>query len=107
MPLLYNAYEAEFLNVLHSKLIKKKKSLHCLLSDQLIQVLHFLKENWSIFKGDLPTHTQPCLFSGATCPHTHACLFSQVTYPFDCVNLRSHLAISFNPKQSRCVAWST
>jgi hypothetical protein len=70
-PPLYNAYEAKLLNVLHSKLVKKK-SLPYLLSDPLIQGLHFLKENgliimgdlpffienWSIFTGDLPTHAQ-------------------------------------------------
>ena len=74
MPPLYNAYEAKLLNVLHSKLVKKK-SIPCLLTDPLIQGLHFFKkkmvslswvtcyifflkkENRSIFTGDLPTHT--------------------------------------------------
>ena len=142
---------------LHSKLVKKK-NLPCLLSDPLIQGLHFLKEKWSryhgwpaslfffkenwiIFTGDLPTLTQLGLFSGVTCPHTHAGLFSRatsphtftlvyfqgrpahtllpwfiftgdlpththiglfslMTCPFDWVNLRSHLAISFNQNQS-------
>jgi len=41
---------------------------------------------WSIFKGDLPTHTHAGLFSWATCP-------------FDWVSLRSHLMISFNQNQ--------
>ena len=36
MPPLYNAYEAKLLNVLHSKLVKKEKSLPCLMSDPLI-----------------------------------------------------------------------
>ena len=38
---------------------------------------------WSIFMGDLPTHTQSGLFSGATSPHTHAYpgLFSWETCP--------------------------
>jgi hypothetical protein len=49
---------------------------------------------WSIFRGDLPTHTHTGIFSWATCP-------------FDWVNLRSHLAISFNQNQNRCVVWST
>jgi hypothetical protein len=42
---------------------------------------------WFIFTGDLPTHT-------------HIGLFSRMTCPFDWVNLRSHLAISFNQNQS-------
>jgi hypothetical protein len=50
MPPLYNAYEAKLLNVLHSKLVKKK-SLPCLLSDPLIQGLHFLKEYLSRYHG--------------------------------------------------------
>jgi len=49
-PPLYNAYEAKLLNVLHSKLVKKK-SLPCLLSDPLIQGLYFLKENLSRYHG--------------------------------------------------------
>ena len=54
MPPLYNAYKAKLLNVLHSKLVKKKKSLPCLLSYPLIQGLHFLKENGLVIIGDLP-----------------------------------------------------
>jgi hypothetical protein len=54
MPPLYNAYEAKLLNVLHSKLVKKKKRLSCLLSDPLIQGLQFLKENGLVIMGDLP-----------------------------------------------------
>jgi hypothetical protein len=38
---------------------------------------------WSIFTGNLPINT-------------HTGLFLRVTCPFDWVNLRSHLAISFN-----------
>ena len=114
MPPLYNAYEAKLLNVLHSKLVKKK-SLPCLLSDPLIQGLQFLKENslvimgdlpfflflflkenWFIFTGDLPTHTQTWSIFRGDLPHTHAGLFSRATCPFEWVNLRSHLAISFN-----------
>jgi hypothetical protein len=53
-PLLYNAYEAKLLNVLHSKLVKKK-SLPCLLSDPFIQGLQFLKENSLVVMGDLPS----------------------------------------------------
>jgi len=46
MPSLYDAYEAKLLNDLHSKLVKKeRKSLPCLLSDPLIQGLHFFKRN--------------------------------------------------------------
>ena len=92
------------------------------------------RSQWSIFKGDQPTHSQTSLFSRATCPHTHTGLFhgrpahtyslwsiftgdlpththvglfSWATCPFDWVNLRSHLAISFNQNQNRCVARST
>jgi len=50
MPPLYNAYEAKLFNVLHSKLVKKK-SLPCLLSDPLIQGLHFFKRKWSRYHG--------------------------------------------------------
>jgi hypothetical protein len=73
MPPLYNAYEAKLLNVLHSKLVKKKKSLPCLLSDPLIQGLQFLKENGLVIMGDLPPFflKKISLFSRATC-HTHS-----------------------------------
>ena len=37
--------------------------------------------HWSIFTGDLPTHTHTSLFSGATGPHTHTGLFSRATCP--------------------------
>jgi hypothetical protein len=70
VPPLYNANEAKLLNVLHSKLVKKKKSLPCLLSDPLIQGLHFLKENGLVIMGDLPFLKKIGLFSRATCPHT-------------------------------------
>jgi hypothetical protein len=90
---------------------------------------------WSIFTGDLPTHTHCGLFLGATNPHTitlvyfhrrpahtyshwsifrgdlpmhtHTGLFLRATYPFDWVNLRSHLAIFFNQNQNRGIARST
>jgi hypothetical protein len=91
----------KFLNVLHSKLVKKTKGLPGLLSVPLSQGLHLLKEDgliilgdlpilkksglfssatcphthWSIFTGDLPTHTHCGLFSGATCPHTLTLLY--------------------------------
>jgi hypothetical protein len=52
MPPHYNAYEAKLLNVFHNKLVKKKKkSLPYLLSDPLIQGIHFLKENLSYYHG--------------------------------------------------------
>ena len=38
--------------------------------------------HWSIFMGDLPTHVHPGLFSWATCPHTHIGLFSRATCPY-------------------------
>ena len=53
MPFICNAYEAKLLNVLHSKLVKKKKSLPFLLSIPLIQGFHFLKENGLVIMGDL------------------------------------------------------
>jgi hypothetical protein len=54
MPPFYNAYEAKLLNILHSKLVKKKK-IPCLLSDPLIQGFHFfLKGNCLVIMGDLP-----------------------------------------------------
>jgi hypothetical protein len=31
--------------------------------------------HWSIFRGDLPTHVHPRLFSGAIDPHTHTVYF--------------------------------
>jgi hypothetical protein len=92
-----------------------------LLSDPLIQGLQFLKENGLVIMGDLllkkkiglflratcPHTLKHGLFSGVTYPYTHAGLFSRATCPFEWVNLRSHLAISFNPKQSQCVTRST
>jgi len=128
-PLFTMLTKQKFLNVLHSKLVKKTKGLPGLLSVPLSQGLHLLKENnliilgdlpilkkiglfsratcpqiptlvyfygrlahtlivvyfqgrpahryslWSIFTGDLPTHTHTGLFSRATCPHTYAGLF--------------------------------
>jgi hypothetical protein len=71
----------KFLNVLHSKLVKKTKCLPGLLSDPLSQELHFLKENGLIILGDLPFLKKSGLFSKATCPHTHTSLFSRATCP--------------------------
>ena len=103
MPLLYNAYAAKLLNVLHSKLYKdKKKNDLIILGD-----LPLLKKNGLFlgvtsphthtslfsqatcphtlivvyFQGDQPTHTQSGLFSGATSPYTHTGLFSWATCP--------------------------
>jgi hypothetical protein len=44
----------KFLNVLHSKLVKKTKGFLGLLSDALSQGLHFSKESGLIILGDLP-----------------------------------------------------
>jgi hypothetical protein len=147
-PLFTMLTKQKFLNVLHSKLIKKTKGLPGLLSYPLSQGLRFSKERGLIILGDLPIlkksdlfsratcpHTHTSLFSRATCPHilivicfqgwpahtysrwsifmgdlpthTHCVLFSRATCPFDWVNLRSHLAMSFNQNQNRCVARST
>jgi len=65
-----------FLDVLHSKLVKKIKGLVGLLSDPLIQGLRFPKENGFIILGDLPSLKKIGLFSMATYPHTHTGLFS-------------------------------
>jgi hypothetical protein len=35
------------------------------------------RSQWSIFKGDQPTHTQSDLFSRATCPHTLTVVYFQ------------------------------
>ena len=97
LPPLYNAYEAKLLNVLYSKLVKKKKSflldegsshprtspfkrkmislswVTCPFWRKLVY-FHWRPSHthstWSIFTGDLLTHTHTCLFSRATCPHT-------------------------------------
>jgi len=92
-PPLYNAYGAK---ILRSKFCKKKKRER--------KRSHYLKQPapskknwsvftgelpthshlpWSIFMGDLPTHIQSGLFSRATSPHTHAYpgLFSWATCP--------------------------
>jgi hypothetical protein len=71
----------KFLNVLHSKLVKKTKGLLGLLSDPLSQGLRFSKESGLIILGDLPILKKSGLFSRATCPHTHTGLFSRVTCP--------------------------
>jgi hypothetical protein len=71
----------KFLDVLHSKLVKKTKGLPSLLSDPLSQELHFLKENGLIILDDLPFLKKSGLFSKATCSHTHTGLFSRVTCP--------------------------
>jgi hypothetical protein len=146
-PLFTMLTKQKFLNVLHSKLVKKTKGLPGLLSDLLSQGLRFSKESGLINLGDLPIlkksglfsratcpHTHCGLFSRATCPHihtlvyfhgrpahtysrwsvfkgdlptqTHTGLFSRATCPFDWVNLRSHLAISFNQNQNWCEARS-
>jgi hypothetical protein len=188
-PLFTMFTKQKFLNVLHSKLVKKTKRSHWLTewSTQPRTLLfkrkwsHYLgwptpfEEKWSIFTGDLPTHSHWSIFTGnlpththcglfsrATCPHTltlvyfhgrptdtyslwsisrgdhphtltlvyfhrrpahtysrwsifrgdlpmhtHTGLFLRATYPFDWVNLRSHLAISFNQNQNRGIARST
>jgi len=100
MPPLYNAYEAKLLNVLHSKLCKEKKkkmiSLSWATAPFKEKVVYFhgrpahTYSLWSIFRGDLPTHshgsiftgdlpthTQSGLFSRATCPHTHTMVYFQ------------------------------
>ena len=80
-PLFTMLTKQKFLNVLHSKLVKKTKGLLGLLSDPLIQGLHFSKENGLIILGDLPILKKIGLFSRATCPHTHTSLFSRTTCP--------------------------
>ena len=80
-PLFTMLTKQKFLNVLHSKLVKKTKGLLDLLSDPLIQGLCFFQENGLIILGDLPFLKKSGLFSKATCPHTHTSLFSGVTYP--------------------------
>jgi len=102
-PLFTMLTKQKFLNVLHSKLVKKTKGLPGLLSDPLSQGLRFSKESgliilgdlpilkksglfsrgpahtlsyWSIFRGDLPTHTHAGLFSRATCPHIRWSIFT-------------------------------
>jgi len=62
---------------------------------------------WSIFRGDLPTYSHWSIFTGDLPTQTHTGLFSRATCPFDWVNLRSHLAISFNQNQNWCEARST
>jgi len=76
---------------------------------------------WSISKGDQPTHTYAGLFSQMTCPHILTLIYFQGrlanahshwsiftgNLPFWLVNLRSHLAISFNQNQNWGIAQST
>jgi hypothetical protein len=78
-PLFTMLTKQKFLNVLHSKLVKKTKGLPGLLSDPLSQGLHFSKESGLIILGDLPILKKISLFSRATCPHTHISLFSPST----------------------------
>jgi hypothetical protein len=70
-PLFTMLTKQKFLNVLHSKLVKKTKGLPGLLSDLLSQGLRFSKESGLINLGDLPILKKSGLFSRATCPHTH------------------------------------
>jgi len=80
-PLFTMLTKQKFLNVLHSKLVKKTKGLPGLLSVPLSQGLHLLKEDGLIILGDLPILKKSGLFSSATCPHTHTGLFSRATCP--------------------------
>jgi len=80
-PLFTMLTKQKFLNVLHSKLVKKTKGLPGLLSDLLSQGLRFSKESGLINLGDLPILKKSGLFSRATCPHTHCGLFSRATCP--------------------------
>jgi hypothetical protein len=80
-PLFTMLTKQKSLNVLHSKLVKKTKSLLGLLSDPLIQGLRFSKENGLIILGDLPILKKIDLFSRAIYPHTHTDLFSRATSP--------------------------
>jgi hypothetical protein len=75
-PLFTMLTKQKFLNVLHSKLVKKTKCLPGLLSDPLSQELHFLKENGFIILGDLLFFKKSGLCSKMTCPHTYTGLFS-------------------------------
>jgi len=76
-PLFIMLTNKKFLNVLHSKIVKKTKGLLGLLSDPLSQELHFLTENGLIILGDLPFLKKNGLFSRATCPHTHTVVYFQ------------------------------
>jgi hypothetical protein len=80
-PLFTMLTKQKFLNVLHSKHVKKTKGLPGLLSDPLSQGLHFSKESDLIILDDLPILKKNGQFSRATCPHTHTGLFSRVTCP--------------------------
>jgi hypothetical protein len=75
---------------LFTMLTKQNSSMFCIVSfvkKRKRKWSHYLgrpapfEEKWSIFRADLPTHTQSGLFSGATCLHTHTSLFSRVTCP--------------------------
>jgi len=102
MPPLYNSYEAKnIINVLHSKLVKKKKKendltilgdLPLLKKIGLLSRATYPHTHWSIFMGDLPTHSHWSIFMGdlptltglflwATYPHIHIGLFSWATCP--------------------------
>jgi hypothetical protein len=62
-PLFTMLTKQKFLNVLHSKLVKKTKGLPSLLSDPFSQGLRFLKENGLIILDDLPLLKKSGLFS--------------------------------------------
>ena len=75
---------------LFTMLTKQNSSMFCIVNfvkKRKRKWSHYLgwpapfEETWSIFRGDVPTHTQSGLFSGATCPHTHTGLFSRATCP--------------------------
>jgi len=53
-PLFTMLTKQKFLNVLHSKLVKKTKGFLGLLSDALSQGFHFSKESGLIILDDLP-----------------------------------------------------
>jgi hypothetical protein len=76
-PLFTMLTKQKFLNVLHSKLVKKTKGVPSLLSDPLSQGLHFLKENGLIILGDLPILKKIDLFSRATCQHILTLVYFQ------------------------------
>jgi hypothetical protein len=76
-PLFTMLTKQKFLNVLHSKLVKKTKGLPGLLSDPLSQGLRFSKESGLIILGDLPILKKSGPFSRVTCPHTLIMVYFQ------------------------------
>jgi hypothetical protein len=95
-PLFTMLTKQKFLNVLHSKLVKENKRSSWLIewstqprtslferkwSHYLRWPTHF-EEKWSIFKGDLPTHSHWSIFMGDLPKHTHCGLFSGATCPY-------------------------